>query len=139
MRFIALLSLLCFTLLACAPKHDNSQLKDESSRLTIESSTTNNTTQDSEDIVSATQETNDNPRFKEERPTANKPLDLSLDRKMPAPEIKEQHLLPNFFAEKKAEKKRASVGGKVYRNDDPTMPVMESVEGAEVSIKVLVP
>lgn len=69
----------------------------------------------------------------------SKPLDLSWKADMPAPQIQEHHVLPNLFGEKKPEKKRASVGGKVYRNDDPTMPLMHSVEGAEVSIKVLVP
>lgn len=138
MRFIALLGLFCFTLLACTPEHENGQRKDESSPPAIESPTTDSNIQNSEVDLSATQETSSQ-QLKETTPVEHKPLDLTWDRKMPAPEIKEQHLLPNFFAEKKAEKKRASVGGKVYRNDDPTMPVMDSVEGAEVSIKVLVP
>lgn len=68
-----------------------------------------------------------------------KPLDLSWDNTMPAPQIHQQHLLPNLFEEKKPLKNRASVGGKVYRNDDPTMPLMDSVEGAEVSVNVLIP
>ena len=67
-------------------------------------------------------------------------LDLSVDRALPPPKLPEQsNLLPNYFAEKKPEAKRASVSGNILRKDDPNKPILETVEGAEVSIKMVIP
>ncbi len=67
-------------------------------------------------------------------------LDLSVDRALPPPKLPEQsNLLPNYFAEKKPETKRASVSGNILRKDDPNKPILETVEGAEVSIKMVIP
>lgn len=68
-----------------------------------------------------------------------KALDLTWKNTLTAPTIKEQHILPNLFEKKQAEAKKASLSGKFYRNDDPQIPLFESIEGAEVSVKVRIP
>lgn len=69
-------------------------------------------------------------------------LDLSLDEKSlqmireeTLPSNSTQQRLPDLFQKKPEEPRQISVGGRIIMDDDEAVPLLEAIQGAEISIE----